>query len=166
VTQTRPILTPQLAINYRLKLSNDDYKGQDEAAALEDFKERVRNYERVYETVDDVAECTPLALSLWSETPFRPRSTSQSESSVGHREATEKEETREGTKAAPMNAPITGRSRVSSRGSLSSGIPSRAEPRDPFDQQRLPGCIKLIDAGRKLVATHCDSCAHSPRQPS
>uniref|UniRef100_A0A7S4WAX8 6-phosphofructo-2-kinase domain-containing protein n=1 Tax=Ditylum brightwellii TaxID=49249 RepID=A0A7S4WAX8_9STRA len=39
--------------NYRMKLSNDDYKGKDPIKALADFKERVRKYEAVYEEVCD-----------------------------------------------------------------------------------------------------------------
>lgn len=35
--------------NYELKLKNDDYKGMDQKVALNDFIERVRAYERVYE---------------------------------------------------------------------------------------------------------------------
>ena len=46
--------------NYKMKLSNEDYKGKDPEAALRDFKERVRQYEMVYEPVDDATECTPL----------------------------------------------------------------------------------------------------------
>lgn len=35
--------------NYRMKLANDDYKGAvDQQAALDDFLERVRQYEKVY----------------------------------------------------------------------------------------------------------------------
>lgn len=43
---TDPVI---LEKNYRMKLCNDDYKGMDPAAALEDFKARVRKYEEVYE---------------------------------------------------------------------------------------------------------------------
>merc|ERR1712157_339899 len=39
--------------NYEMKLSNDDYSGKDRAQALADFKERVRKYEEVYETISD-----------------------------------------------------------------------------------------------------------------
>ena len=53
-----------LEANYRMKLSNDDYKGADPEAALADFKERVRQYELVYEHVDDEVECRALTLAL------------------------------------------------------------------------------------------------------
>lgn len=36
-----------------LQLSNDDYKGKDAEAALADFRERVRQYEAVYEPVTE-----------------------------------------------------------------------------------------------------------------
>ena len=43
--------------NYRMKLGNDDYRGMDPAAALEDFLARVAKYESVYEpmTEDDLS---------------------------------------------------------------------------------------------------------------
>ncbi|KAG5185983.1 6-phosphofructo-2-kinase-domain-containing protein [Tribonema minus] len=40
-------------LNYKLKLQNDDYKNQDPLQALADFKDRVRAYEMVYETIED-----------------------------------------------------------------------------------------------------------------
>lgn len=42
-----------LSQNYKLKLKNDDYKNQDRDAALKDFKQRVKAYEAVYETIED-----------------------------------------------------------------------------------------------------------------
>lgn len=48
-----------LTHNYHMKLSNDDYKGADPDSALLDFMERVRQYERVYENVNDDIECVP-----------------------------------------------------------------------------------------------------------
>ncbi|KAL1496544.1 hypothetical protein AB1Y20_014150 [Prymnesium parvum] len=39
--------------NYRMKLANEDYKGADPAQALADFRERVRQYEAVYEPLED-----------------------------------------------------------------------------------------------------------------
>eukprot|EP00614_Pseudopedinella_elastica_P000341 CAMPEP_0172605826 /NCGR_PEP_ID=MMETSP1068-20121228/26025_1 /TAXON_ID=35684 /ORGANISM="Pseudopedinella elastica, Strain CCMP716" /LENGTH=576 /DNA_ID=CAMNT_0013408337 /DNA_START=68 /DNA_END=1798 /DNA_ORIENTATION=+ len=39
--------------NYSMKLQNNDYKDRDPVAALEDFKERVRKYESVYEDITD-----------------------------------------------------------------------------------------------------------------
>lgn len=42
-----------LARNYHLKLQNEDYKDMDGQKALDDFKERVHAYERVYETIED-----------------------------------------------------------------------------------------------------------------
>lgn len=38
-----------LAQNYALKLNNDDYKQMDHQKAVEDFKDRVKAYELVYE---------------------------------------------------------------------------------------------------------------------
>lgn len=38
-----------LAQNYALKLNNDDYKQMDHQKAIEDFKDRVKAYELVYE---------------------------------------------------------------------------------------------------------------------
>lgn len=35
------------------KLANDDYAGKDEEQALADFRQRVAEYERVYQTVED-----------------------------------------------------------------------------------------------------------------
>ncbi|EIE76550.1 hypothetical protein RO3G_01254 [Rhizopus delemar RA 99-880] len=42
--------------NFRLKLSGPDYKDKDPAVALSDFRHRVANYERAYETVGDWEE--------------------------------------------------------------------------------------------------------------
>eukprot|EP00903_Cladosiphon_okamuranus_P011667 g10973.t1 len=42
-----------LSQNYKLKLKNDDYKNQDPDKALKDFKQRVKAYEKVYETIED-----------------------------------------------------------------------------------------------------------------
>ncbi|CAN0173020.1 unnamed protein product, partial [Laminaria digitata] len=42
-----------LSQNYKLKLKNEDYKNQDRDAALKDFKQRVKAYETVYETIED-----------------------------------------------------------------------------------------------------------------
>lgn len=39
--------------NYELKLQNDDYRGMDIALARTDFLERVRAYEKVYQTLED-----------------------------------------------------------------------------------------------------------------
>jgi len=39
--------------NYHMKLANDDYKSTDAKHALEDFKDRVHAYERVYEPITD-----------------------------------------------------------------------------------------------------------------
>lgn len=39
--------------NIQLKLFGPDYKGKDPERALEDFKERLENYNRVYEPLDD-----------------------------------------------------------------------------------------------------------------
>lgn len=43
--------------NYRMKLSNGDYQGQDPQQALADFRDRVAKYEAVYEPITD-AEAT------------------------------------------------------------------------------------------------------------
>jgi hypothetical protein len=42
-----------LAQNYALKLNNDDYKQMDPQKALDDFMDRVKAYERVYEPIQD-----------------------------------------------------------------------------------------------------------------
>ena len=42
-----------LARNYELKLQNDDYKAKDPHEARRDFMDRVRMYEKVYETIRD-----------------------------------------------------------------------------------------------------------------
>ena len=39
--------------SYRLKLSNGDYHGMDQERALSDFTSRVKEYEKVYETITD-----------------------------------------------------------------------------------------------------------------
>ena len=36
-----------------VKLTSPDYKGQDPEAAAADFRDRIRNYEKVYETIDE-----------------------------------------------------------------------------------------------------------------
>lgn len=50
-----------LESNYRMKLSNDDYNGTDAEKAYNDFKQRVRAYEAVYERLTDAeaARYTP-----------------------------------------------------------------------------------------------------------
>jgi len=40
----------------RLKLSGPDYKDMDPVVALEDFKQRVANYEKAYETIGEYEE--------------------------------------------------------------------------------------------------------------
>lgn len=40
----------------RLKLSGPDYKDMDPVVALEDFRQRVANYEKAYETIGDYEE--------------------------------------------------------------------------------------------------------------
>lgn len=42
--------------NYKSKLQNGDYKDKDPQAAIADFKERVRNYEKVYEELIDTED--------------------------------------------------------------------------------------------------------------
>ena len=76
--------------NYRMKLSNDDYKGTDPKKAMADFMERVKQYEARYEPVDDMSECRDFA-------------------------------------------------------------PSEMDDADDDELPPPPGCLKLIDAGRKLV---------------
>ena len=36
-----------------VKTTSPDYKGQDPEAAAKDFRNRIRNYEKVYETIDE-----------------------------------------------------------------------------------------------------------------
>lgn len=48
-----------LDTNIRLKLSGPDYRDMDPEIALKDFLGRLRNYEKAYETIDDVEEATP-----------------------------------------------------------------------------------------------------------
>ncbi|OWB78609.1 kinase activity protein [[Candida] boidinii] len=52
------ICTDQAIIekNIRLKLSGPDYKKMDPNLALQDFRNRLKNYEKVYETIDDEEE--------------------------------------------------------------------------------------------------------------
>ena len=38
---------------YEVKTTSPDYKGQDPDAAARDFRNRIRNYEKVYETIDE-----------------------------------------------------------------------------------------------------------------
>lgn len=45
--------------NIRLKLSGPDYKNMDQDLALKDFVERLHNYERAYETIDEQEEKIP-----------------------------------------------------------------------------------------------------------
>ncbi|OBA24523.1 6PF2K-domain-containing protein [Metschnikowia bicuspidata var. bicuspidata NRRL YB-4993] len=48
-----------LDTNIRLKLSGPDYRDMDPEIALKDFLGRLRNYEKAYETIDEVEEATP-----------------------------------------------------------------------------------------------------------
>jgi len=43
----------QLELNIQSKVKNDDYKNMDPQKAAEDFRERIKAYEKVYETVQD-----------------------------------------------------------------------------------------------------------------
>lgn len=45
-----------LTANYRRKVVNDDYVGTDPERALSDFVQRVREYEKVYQTVEDTED--------------------------------------------------------------------------------------------------------------
>ncbi|KAJ9601985.1 6-phosphofructo-2-kinase [Cladophialophora chaetospira] len=45
-----------LEANMRLKLSGPDYKGKDPAASFKDFQQRVQQYERSYQKLDDFEE--------------------------------------------------------------------------------------------------------------
>ncbi|KAF1795238.1 Histidine phosphatase superfamily [Phytophthora cactorum] len=45
-----------LEANYRRKLSNADYKDKDPEVALADFRQRVHEYQKVYETVEDTED--------------------------------------------------------------------------------------------------------------
>ncbi|ODV65156.1 6PF2K-domain-containing protein [Hyphopichia burtonii NRRL Y-1933] len=45
--------------NIRLKLSGPDYKSMDPEVALKDFVGRLRNYEKAYETIDELEESIP-----------------------------------------------------------------------------------------------------------
>lgn len=47
-----------LESNMRLKLSGPDYKNVDPEEALDDFRRRVANYERAYETIGEEEEKT------------------------------------------------------------------------------------------------------------
>lgn len=47
-----------LESNMRLKLSGPDYKNVDPEEALDDFRRRVANYERAYETISEEEEKT------------------------------------------------------------------------------------------------------------
>lgn len=42
--------------NFRLKLSGPDYKNKDPVEALADFRSRVSNYEKAYQTIGDWEE--------------------------------------------------------------------------------------------------------------
>jgi 6-phosphofructo-2-kinase len=107
--------------NYRMKLSNDDYKGTDPEAALRDFQERVRQYERVYEPVDDAVDCRPL-----TEAPAEAKAAGV---------------------AADVEAGVeTG---VEAGVEAAAGAAAGAAA-------LLPGCIQMIDAGRKLIVTQCE----------
>jgi len=57
--------------NYNMKLFNDDYKGAHAQKALDDFLERVRAYEKVYEPISD-AEVDALAAPGRSTAPLPP----------------------------------------------------------------------------------------------
>lgn len=48
-----------LEANIRLKLSGPDYRSMDPEVALRDFVGRLRNYEKAYETIDDLEEQIP-----------------------------------------------------------------------------------------------------------
>jgi len=115
--------------NYRMKLSNDDYKGTDPARALADFKERVRQYEMVYEPCDDTIDCRPLTESM----------------------AEEAAEAKFALVAAPP-ADFGGQGSyeegpLSPRTSLALGSTSPTA---------APGCVQMIDAGRKLIVSSCE----------
>lgn len=47
--------------NYELKLQNDDYKGMDPEVARKDFIDRVKAYEKVYQTISDEEDNNSIA---------------------------------------------------------------------------------------------------------
>ena len=58
-----------LASNLRNKLNNPDYKGVDAEQALEDFRKRIAQYEKVYATVDADSFTTEKAHNAHEEQP-------------------------------------------------------------------------------------------------
>ena len=45
-----------LAKNYEMKLSNSDYAKMDPETARKDFADRIKKYESIYETLDEVID--------------------------------------------------------------------------------------------------------------
>jgi broad specificity phosphatase PhoE len=132
--------------NYRMKLSNDDYKGIEPEDALRDFKERVRQYEAVYERVDDDLECRPL------DEPSSPKSPGSPPVAVVAAEPP----------AAAASAVVSSADdtaaetavEVSDSDALATTGGGKAA--QWWGAPPAPGCIKLCDAGRKLVVTNCE----------
>jgi broad specificity phosphatase PhoE len=146
--------------NYRMKLSNDDYRGKDPEAALDDFIERVRQYEMVYEPVDDEYECRSYAADTYGSRRasvfLRAPAEAEAEAEAGA--GAEEEEAGAAAAAAiaasaaeSYEASPSSERRYSSSGRRSSSGSSQLSERPP-----PPGCLKLIDAGRKLVITGCE----------
>jgi 6-phosphofructo-2-kinase len=50
-----------LKTNYKMKLSSPDYVNMSSELALEDFKERVKNYEKIYVTLSEEIEGSNLS---------------------------------------------------------------------------------------------------------
>ena len=131
--------------NYRMKLSNDDYKGTDPETAYRDFKERVRQYELVYETVDDESECRPFELLEVSRSAAPARSKGQMQQTQQTQQTSPQSFRAGETSESPKPIDVDDGNGVVEVGSENeSGLPP------------TPGCVKLIDAGRKLVKTSCE----------
>lgn len=134
--------------NYRMKLSNDDYRGTDPEAAYRDFKERVRQYEIVYEPVDDESECRPFCAEELRSRPARADLLLREGAGL-HGDDVSRSEADNG-----QADPSAGAEEAADR--------AAAESDDEDDDEGAaappptPGCLKLIDAGRKLVKTSCE----------
>ena len=190
--------------NYRMKLSNDDYKGTDPEAAINDFKSRVAKYEAVYENVDDDLECRPLeepsaAAAEPSAAAAEPSAAAAEPSAAAAEPSAAAAEpsaaaaqlsaaaaelsaaaaelsaaTAETPDVSAGEAAAVGEGAGMAAGGVAvdgaaagalAGEATGAAPTIPLSTSSsssyhgpppAPGCLKLIDAGRKLVVTNCE----------
>lgn len=154
--------------NYRMKLANDDYKNQaDTDAALADFLERVRQYEKVYQPITDeeVELLAAKRIYLPAEPGLlSPRSGGEALAAIEGSPRSSMQEA-EGEEAVAAAATVDGGGAGASGSGETTALEKLAEAHGAVvpaagrsashgKAERLR-YIQIINAGKKLVAANC-----------